>query len=77
MTLTSTCNVQGAAEIVLKRCVSIMDDIGSVVPISGELRAKLEDTVTSMASTELPNEAQNLHVTLTKSNLCRALPSLC
>ena len=45
--------VQGAAEIVLKRCVSVMDDAGSVVPISEELRAKLEGTVTSLASTGL------------------------
>ena len=45
--------MQGAAELVLKRCVSVMDDTGSVVPISEELRVKLEETVTSMASTGL------------------------
>lgn len=37
----------------LKRCVNVMDDAGSVVPISEELRAKLEETVTSLASTGL------------------------
>ncbi len=45
--------VQGAAEIVLRRCVSVMDDTGSVAPLADEMRAKLEETVTNMASTGL------------------------
>lgn len=45
--------VQGAAEIVLRRCVSVMDDEGAVVPLAEDMRAKLEETVTTMASTGL------------------------
>ncbi len=45
--------MQGAAEIVLRRCVSVMDDEGNVVPLSEDMRAKLEETVTTMASTGL------------------------
>ncbi|CAK0781476.1 hypothetical protein CVIRNUC_005383 [Coccomyxa viridis] len=44
---------KGAAEIVLRRCVSVMDDAGSAVPLSDEMRAKLEETVTTMASSGL------------------------
>lgn len=45
--------MQGAAEIVLRRCVSVMDDTGAEVPLADEMRAKLEETVTNMASTGL------------------------
>ena len=37
----------------LKRCVSVMDDEGAVVPLAEEMRTKLEETVTNMASTGL------------------------
>lgn len=47
------CAAQGAAEIVLRRCVSVMGPTGESVPLSDEMRALLEDTVTTMASTGL------------------------
>ena len=49
----SAWNMQGAAEIVLRRCVSVMDDEGAAVPLAEDMRAKLEETVTTMASTGL------------------------
>jgi magnesium-transporting ATPase (P-type) len=45
--------LQGAAEIVLRRCVSVMDPSGAEVPLSDGMRKVLEDTVTSMASSGL------------------------
>ncbi len=33
--------------------MSVMDDEGAVVPLSDNMRAKLEETVTAMASTGL------------------------
>ncbi|EIE19492.1 calcium-translocating P-type ATPase [Coccomyxa subellipsoidea C-169] len=44
---------KGAAEIVLRRCVSVMDPSGNVVPLEDAMRAVLEETVTTMASTGL------------------------
>lgn len=53
--LLSKCMVrsQGAAEIVLRRCVSVMDPSGEVVPLEDAMRSVLEETVTTMASTGL------------------------
>ncbi|BDA43546.1 probable calcium-transporting ATPase 11, plasma membrane-t [Coccomyxa sp. Obi] len=44
---------KGAAEIVLRRCVNVMDPNGVAVPLIDEMRAMLEETVTTMASSGL------------------------
>lgn len=57
MTLISTRNVQSAIECV-EALHEMITDVDSAVPTSEELRAKLEETVTSMPSTEPPNKAK-------------------
>ena len=41
--------VQGAAEIVLRKCSSCLDERGEVVPLGDGLRQQLADHVTAMA----------------------------
>lgn len=42
--------MQGAAEMVLRRCTRAISADGSVVPMSIALRAELEETTTGMAA---------------------------
>ena len=42
--------LQGAAEMVLARCTSVLDTSGSAVELTGERRSQLEETITEMAS---------------------------
>ncbi len=45
--------VQGAAEIVLKRCEAVVDASGAAVPLTDDTRTELMASITRMASTGL------------------------
>lgn len=44
------CILQGAAELVLRRCTKAISTDGSIIPLNSALRAELEETTTSMAA---------------------------